>query len=142
MEVLLVLALLSFIAAATLMFSTGYFRGELLHSEKNTLTSLLQSARAKAMQNVDGTAHGVAINPNGLKEFVLFSGDSLDTADPSTRRTIALSGNFTLATSSLNEIVFSQLSGAVVISGDIVLLGTTKSNVSSTITVNYEGAIY
>ena len=142
LEVLLVLAMLGFIAATTLVFSIGYFQSEIQRTEEDTLIYLLQFARAKAMQNVDGTAHGVAIDPDGLKQFVLFSGNNFTSADPATMSTFDRSSNFILATSSSKEIVFSQLSGAVVESGDIVFIDATKSNVSSTITVNYEGAIY
>lgn len=142
MEVLMVLAMLGFIASATMMFSVGFFQSELLHTEESTLISVLQTARSKAMQNVNGVAHGVAIDPNGVPEFVIFSGSNFSTADVSTVQSISRSANFIIATSAVREIVFSQLSGEVVLPGEIVLIDSMRNSASTTITVNYEGAIY
>ena len=141
-EVLMVLAMLGFIASATVLFSLSFFQGELLHNEESTLVNLLHTARSKAMQNQDGAAHGVAIDPLGVNEYVLFSGNSFVNADPSTVQSIPRANNFTFATSSIKEIVFFQLSGEVETSGEIILIDTNKNNSSSTITINYEGAIY
>ena len=141
-EVLMVLAMLSFIASATVLFSLSFFQGELVRNEENTLVNLLHTARAKAMQNQDGVAHGVAIDPIGVNEYVLFSGNSFVNADPSTVQSIPRANSFAFATNSLKEIVFFQLSGEVKTGGEIIVINTNKNNSSSTITINYEGAIY
>lgn len=142
MEVLLVLAMLGFIASATLMASVGFYQSELLHTEEIALINLLHTVRANAMQNMGGVAHGVAIDPNGTPEFVIFSGTSFSAAEVSTVQSIPRSANFIIATSSIKEIVFSQLSGEVALSGEIVLIDSVRNFASTTIIVNYEGAIY
>ncbi|MES2966328.1 MAG: type II secretion system protein [Patescibacteria group bacterium] len=142
LEVLLVLAMLSFIAGSTLLFSVQYYQDEIIRVEETTLISLLQTARAQSMHNIDGQSHGVAVNPNNNNEYILFAGDSLATAEESTRLPVSHSDNIAIATSSLSEVVFSQLSGTVVENGEITLVDRNRPEVTSTLTINYEGAIY
>ncbi len=141
-EVLMVLAMLGIIASATVLFSISFFESELIYNEERTLVNLLHTARSRAMQNQEGTAHGLAIDPLGVNEYVLFSGSSFVGADPTLLQSIPRANNFTVATNSLKEIIFSQLSGTVKTSGEIKLIDGNRGNASSTITINYEGAIY
>ncbi len=138
-EVLMVLAMLGFIASATVLFSLSFFNSELLRDEESTLVSLLQTARSNAMHAIDGAAHGVAIDPYGVPEYVLFTGSTLTQA---TKKVAVPHADIVLiSTSSLAEIVFAPLSGVVYGAGQITLM-RPGSVASSTLTINYEGAIF
>lgn len=142
LEVLMVLAMLGFIASATVLFSLGFFQSEVLESEESLLISVLQTARSKAMHNMDGMSHGVVIDPYGAKEYIAFSGSNFSEADPLLFISIPRSASFFVATGSLTEIVFSQLSGEVVTEGMITLIDSNRNVAARNITINYEGAIY
>lgn len=141
-EVLVVLAMLAIIASITLFFSLNFYQRELLASERSLLISILQTARAKAMQNVAGMPHGVAINPANTHQYVVFVADSYEKAEKSTSLIIPYSPNIQFASSTPETIIFSQLSGQANYEGMIILKGGFLSGSSTIITINYEGAIY
>ena len=142
MEVLIVLAMLAIIASATLFFSISFFQREILDSERSQLVVILQTARAQSMQNIAGVKHGVAINPNNASQYVVFAGDSYAQADESELVAINHSPNIKFSTSTPIEIVFEQLSGQANYDGEITIYDVSRPGSSTTITINYEGAIY
>jgi prepilin-type N-terminal cleavage/methylation domain-containing protein len=142
LEVLLVLALLSFVAGVTLIFSVRSFQSAVLQSERDVLVMQLQTARALAMQNINNLPHGLAFNPAGHTGYVLFSGINFAFSDTSTQIRIPTKAGIVLPTSTPAEIVFTQLSGESSYDGTITLIEGQNALASTSIRINYEGAIY
>ena len=142
LEVLLVLAMLGIIAGSTILFSLGSYQSTLLQSERNTIVLQLQIARSEALQNIDNQPHGVAFNPASYSGYVLFSGVSFATSDPVTHIRVSQRAGIVLATSTPSEIIFTQLSGRTNFTGKVTLLDSMRTSASTSITINYEGAIY
>ena len=142
MEVLLVLAMLSVIASTTLLFSFSSYQSTLLQAEHETVVTQLQIARAQAQQTKYGLPHGLAFNPAGYAGYVLFSGNSFAVSDTISHVRIPSRAGIATATSTPVEIVFAQLSGSSNFAGEITLHDSIRSSASTTITINYEGAIY
>lgn len=142
MEVLLVLALLSIIASATLFFSSSYYQSKSFMSERDTLISAFTAARTHAMSNKYGVVHGVAINPPGFVGYVVFAGNDFTSSDLSTQTKFASSYAVSFDVSTPEEIIFSQLSGDSSFVGDIKLFDVSRANASTSILINSEGAFY
>ena len=141
LEVLLVMAMIAIIASATILFSMSSYTRQVLLSEQNQLVRVLQTARAESMQNKNQTPHGVAIDPDGYMGYVFFNGSTYETSALDTRIQIPRSGHIQFATSSVQEVVFLQVSGVVNNPGRVTLIDRHTS-ASTTIIINYEGAIY
>lgn len=141
-EVLVVLMMLSVVASITLFVSMSFYSQNLLLAQRSELISLLQTVRAQALQNIDNKAHGLAINVSGGNEYLLFSGSNLATSDTESQILIPYDSRFRFATDTPTEIVFSQLSGESNYEGEILMFDSFRSQVTATITINYEGAIY
>lgn len=139
-EILVVLSIITMLVAVTLFFDANNYRGESFRAERNNLVVALQTARADALNNIDQSKHGVAINPSGFKGYVIFEGDSYAASNPVTRTKIPASYPITLASSSPSEVLFTQLSGNADYSGEIVLKDTQR-NATTSIVINYEGKI-
>jgi prepilin-type N-terminal cleavage/methylation domain-containing protein len=139
-EVLLVLALVSMIVGLTLFFDVNSYRGDAFHAERNILVVALQSARADALNNINQSRHGVAINPDGYSGYVIFEGNEYASSDSAQRKEIPASYPITLDSTSPNEVVFKQLSGDTTFSGELILLDSLR-NTSTTISINNEGKI-
>lgn len=142
MEVLLVLAMLSIIASSTMIFSMSMYQSALLHAERSSMVTLLQTARAYAMQNKFGMAAGVAIDPVGFEGYVLFNGNDFVTSDVTSRVLVQHLTNVTVLPGAPTQIIFSQLSGESNYDGEVVLQDTSRGNARTSITINYAGAIY
>lgn len=121
------------------VLSLGLFSGmDALHSsysrsERDTVVSLLQKARSRALANIDGVPWGVCYHA-ATKAYVLFSGSTCDPTAASSEATPAGAG-VSVAWSA--PVIFAQLSGSN--SGAQIVL--TQQNKVSTTTVNYEGTI-
>jgi hypothetical protein len=94
-----------------------------------------------SMQNKTQVPHGLAIDPGGFVGYVLFSGTSLASADSSTQVQIPRSSYIVFSSSAPVQVVFSQLSGDADYSGNFYLIDKNTS-ASTSLTINYEGAIY
>lgn len=140
-EVLIVMFMVAVIASATLIFSYTFYQRQLLTAEKSSLILLLQSARANAMQNVGEQDHGVAIDPQGYKGYVVFRGHSFDDSDETLRIYVPRGNNFSFSSNSPETIVYKQLSGDSNVNTKFELI-SDQSGASTTVTINYEGAIY
>lgn len=141
MEVLLVLAMLTIIASVTMIFSMSMYQSSLLAAERSSLVSVLQTARAHSMQNKLGLAAGVAFDPTGFDGYVLFEGGDFVTSDINTRVPVAHQINISVVLGAPAQIVFTQLSGEASYDGGIILQDTSR-NASTSIAINYEGALY
>ncbi|MBY0537883.1 prepilin-type N-terminal cleavage/methylation domain-containing protein [Patescibacteria group bacterium] len=140
-EVLIVMSMVAVIASATMLFSYNYYENQLLTTEKGNLILLLQSARANAMQNVGEQDHGVAIDPSGYQGYVVFVGNNFDDSDESLHVYVPRAENFSFSANYPEVIIFEQLSGESNIDSEFEL-NSTHSGASTTVTINYEGAIY
>lgn len=132
-EVIIVLAILVVISG--LAFSAGYglYRSQPLVSEKDSLVSLLRRARAKAMNNINQSDHGVFI---GSSKYTVFQGGSYAGRDAELDEEFPRLAGATLE--GPTEIVFSALEGAANTSGTIAI-STASGRVETS--VNYEGRI-
>ena len=140
-EVLLVLAMTGILLSGTLFFTNNYYRDTALQNERQLLMSLLYTARAEAMNNIDGKPHGVAFFPDEFSGYVLFTGHDYESSDDSTRKMIPANYPINLSASSPTSITFDQLSGDANYSGDLILIDTNRSNATTLITINYAGKI-
>lgn len=139
-ETLVVVSILTMLAGASLFFDVNNFRGTAFNSEMANLATALQTARANALNNVNQSEHGVAINPTGYVGFVIFEGSSYATRD--TARDSKIPSMYTIAVepSSPTEVVFTQLSGIASPAGDLTLRDPQR-DMTRTIGINYEGRI-
>lgn len=139
-EVLVVLALLGIVLGSTLFFTADTYQRTAFLSERDSLVSLLQTARGKALNNVNQRRHGVALYPVGYRGYVLFEGDTFISSDLASRTFTPASYEVTIDVASSVEIVFEQLSGNASYDGQIILIDQNRMATTS-IFVNYEGAI-
>lgn len=140
-EVLIVMSMVAVLASATMLFSYNFYSIQLLVAEKESLILLLQTARANAMQNMYEQDHGVAINPQGYQGYVVFRGESFEDSDESVRMYVPRDGSISFSTNSPEVIIFEQLSGESNTNTQFRLKNSNFES-STTITINYEGAIY
>ncbi len=135
------LAIVGTLLSGTLFFTNNYYRDMSLQNERRLLISLLYTARADAMNNINEMPHGVAFFPAGFSGYVLFSGNDYDLSNPSTRKMIPTSYPVILETTSPAFITFDQLSGDANYDGELVLIDNNRSNATTGITINYAGKI-
>ncbi|MDO8548204.1 MAG: prepilin-type N-terminal cleavage/methylation domain-containing protein [bacterium] len=141
MEMLIVMGIILVIASAPLFIDLTSYRADAFRAERSAVVTLLQKARADALNNINQQAHGVAFfPPDHQKSYVVFEGDSYAASDPATRE--VSDGNYlvTFGAGSPSEVAFTQLDGSANFSGDIVLVDTQRA-ATTTITINHEGAI-
>ena len=129
-EILVVIAIFTLLIGLGLFMSMEAYRGFSFHSEQDTVVSVLQKARSRAMANIDQTAWGVCyISPN----YVIFKGSTCTVAGSDL---IPANPSVTIAGLS-GGIIFSQLAGTS--TGGVITV--TQNNRVSTTTINYEGTI-
>ena len=139
-EVLVVIGLLTVIFGSSLFFDVNTFRGDAFRAERANLVTALETARADALNNINQSKHGVAINPSGTAGYVIFEGENYATSRLITRVTIPAAYKISLASTSPSEVVFSQLSGDTGWSGELILVDNERQATTS-IVINYEGKI-
>ncbi len=145
-ELLIVISIITILGGMTLFFDVNAYRGDAFRAERTILTIALQTARADALNNMHQKKHGVKINPTGYAGYVIFEGDSFAVSDVSTRTYIPSSYQVIVGAGSVNEIVFSQLSGDALCGGSStcdtnIVLVDPERNASTTIAINHEGKI-
>jgi prepilin-type N-terminal cleavage/methylation domain-containing protein len=142
-EILVVLGMLSLLAAFTLFIGTDSYRGYSFRNERDTIVSILQKARSQAMSNVclgsgctGGEPHGVHFASG---QYVIFQGSSFNPSDPNNE--VRISGyNLDLTGSTMTDVIFTQLSGEATPTGAIRLTDP-NTNHTSDITINSAGQI-
>jgi Tfp pilus assembly protein FimT len=135
-EVLVVIAIIALIAALGLYMSISTLHGTFRRSEAATIVSLLQSARSRALANIDQSKWGVCYDdPN----YEIFKGSicGANIADSiGANQQVAKESNF----SKTNPyVVFSQLGATTTNTSDIVVV--EEDGRKTTISLNYEGTI-
>jgi len=131
-EIMVVLGLVGVIAALSVAVSFNSLGRSSVHTERDTLVSLLWVARTKSLANVDQSAHGVHIEAN---TFTVFTGDTYSASDPKNRVTPR---NTAISISGPSDIKFLQLTGDVAGAGTITLSGVGSTQ---TIEINDAGRI-
>lgn len=149
-EVLVVISIIVIASAFSGFINLDSYRGYSFRSERNTLVSALQHARAQAIANIchgtscnDGRSQGVAIRPddNGSSYVIFQSGAiSQEYAQRDSDFDVFLESSKNIVTGgSISGVVFTQLSGNVANPGNIIL--TDNAGHTSTISINSEGQI-
>lgn len=139
-ETLIVLGTVSFLIGLAVFINLDMYRGGAFRAEQSTIITMLQTARADALNNVDQIQHGVALYPpDHPRSYVLFEGPGYTTDNP-TNQVIDASYPVTVDDGSQSIIVFDQLSGDVEYPGTIVLIDPQRG-LSSQIAINSEGRI-
>jgi prepilin-type N-terminal cleavage/methylation domain-containing protein len=141
-EFLIVVAILSVVGGAGLVYGMDAFRAGAFRSDRATLHALLWRARSQAMNCVclgsgcaDARPHGVYIN-SALGTYTLFQGESYATRDAEVDYVVAASPVVTR--SGISEVVFAARTAIPNVLGDIVLSGGGRV---STTTIGQEGRI-
>jgi prepilin-type N-terminal cleavage/methylation domain-containing protein len=134
-EVLVVLGVFAAVAAFSLFMGIDAIaRGSAL-SERDTLVSLLTSARTAGLANINERPHGVRIDAT---HFTRFEGVSYDSF-PSTRKSVPRNAAVSVSGPALPvDIVFSQLAATTTGYATITL---TEAPASYTVDINSMGRI-
>ncbi len=140
-EVLVVIGLISIAAGIGLLFSLDSYRSSSFYTERNSLVSLLQHARAQAQHQVceggsckTGVSHGVSIQ---LQGYVVFQGPDYATREREYDAFIERDSPITIH--GLKDVVFESESGNVITTGAIVLIDSAKHR--SEISIGSQGQI-
>lgn len=140
-EILVVVGMTVMIMSFGLFFDLDSFRQHSFQADRDTLISLLQHARSRAVSNIcygatciDGKPHGVRIEN---EQYIVFQGSSYALRDQAFDT--ILEANEGIGHSGLEEVVFSQLTGEAT-SGDIILSDSMTTR-TSTISISTEGQI-
>lgn len=108
-EILVVLAIVGVIFLAGAFVDLNSLHREILTTEQTILVSLLESARNRAMNNLEHSKHGIHIDEDF---FVLFVGSDYtpeDNLNEKTKRNKNIS--ITTVPENINEVIFDQISG-------------------------------
>lgn len=133
LEVMIILAIFAVLFSYVFGVGVEFYQSQLLISERDTVLSLLRSARARAMNNIDQSSHGLYIDSN---QYVVYEG--LSYALRSQTYDEAFPHSLGIAISGPSDVNFSSSDGSSNVSGTVALsTGAGKSNIS----VNYEGRI-
>ncbi len=142
-EILIVMGLITMIAAFGLFISMDVYRGNTIHSEKNIVISVLQKARSRTINNINERKHGVrfGISPDctdGQRCYILFEGNNW--ASATNKEEIPASHDLVIdngAGGPAPDVIFSQLT-AETTNATVRMMGGAKT---FKITVNAEGGI-
>jgi prepilin-type N-terminal cleavage/methylation domain-containing protein len=150
-EILVVMSLLVIIGALTTFANFDVWRSYNFRGESSLLVSVLQKARSQSINNIclgsgctDGRPHGVYIQND---KYTIFQGSDWNNHDDAMDEDFEASSNISSASSTINEVVFGQLSATTsfphhtdLTEGEIIL-NETDGFRSETISINNEGRI-
>ncbi|MCX6759554.1 MAG: prepilin-type N-terminal cleavage/methylation domain-containing protein [Candidatus Nealsonbacteria bacterium] len=150
-EIIVVMSLLAAIGALTAFANFDVWRGYTFRGECDLLISVLQKARSQSVNNIclgssctDGRPHGVYIQSD---KYTIFQGSDWDHRDVAIDEDFEANSKVSSASSTISEVVFSQLSGDAsfpqspgLIEGKIILNEIDGFH-SETISINNEGRI-
>lgn len=132
-EILMVAAIIVFLAGLGLFFGIDFYKNYAFYSERNILVGILEKARNQALNNIGQSNHGVYFQTSN---YVIFQGNSYASRNSAYDQIIPASS--LINRSGLQEIVFNQLNGESSATGDVILSG---GNHTSIISINNEGGI-
>jgi len=131
-EILVVVAIIALLASVGTIMGFDTIGRASVHSERDLFVSLLTSARARALANVNESAHGIQINTNDFTIFeVPLSGVVTN------QRVIARSSNITIAVGT--SIIFDQLRANV--STGVGSYTMSDGTQTASVIINSEGRI-
>lgn len=130
-EIIVVMAIFSALAVMAAFFDSTFYRGNSFGTDYDVFVAVVQRVRAKAINNINESKHGVYIDSD---KYVLFEGDDYGSAVA----TEEISRNENIAIAGASEIVFSQLSGDSNFSGSVILSDGFRT---ATMLINDEGQI-
>ncbi len=141
-EIVIVMAIFSILAVSLLFLDLNNFRGDSFRAEVTTIGTLLQTARANSLNNIDQAPHGVAFFPFDYPHsYVLFEGESYGLRDATRDQVFDASYPILFAATAPTEVVFSQLSGDAPITSISMKDSQRPAVPSRFITINSEGGI-
>ena len=130
-EVIVVMAIFSALVGMSAFFDLTFYRGSSFNSDYDVFIAVLQRSRARAVNNINGSKHGLYIDSD---KYILFQGDDYATATAAEE----ISRNPDISYTGAVEVVFNQLSGDSSFGGKIVLSDGFKT---ATVSFNNEGQI-
>ncbi len=133
-EILIGIAIMAGLASFGFFIAMNQYRAYVLESDWDTAASLLQTARSRAMNNINGSDHGFYFAEN---DFIVFQGASYASRNGDYDEIIPRST--LVSVSGPEEIVFKRLRGDIDVSGTLITLSNGER--SRTITLNNEGLI-
>jgi len=131
-EIVVVMGIFSLIFCLGTFASFSSYNRYVFNSEKETLVTLLYSARSRALNNISGFSHGVHIDKEG---YTIFKGETYDEDDPGN---LLVERNNVIHIEGISEVVFAALSGNPNVVGEIVV---TKGEQTGSIFIENEGKI-
>jgi len=139
-EILVTLAIFVLMAGIGLFMSFEAYRGATRRSERDTIVSLLEKARSRAMANTDQSEWSVCYDAG---DYIIAKGATCD--DSTAYDRIEANAGVVAASDfsdfeSPNEIIFAQLTGNVV-AAPYTIEVVQEGNPPEEITINYEGRI-
>jgi prepilin-type N-terminal cleavage/methylation domain-containing protein len=133
-EILIVMAILITLIGLGVFMSMDSYRAYLSRSERDTVVSLLQRTRSRAMANVYQTPWGMCyIVPN----YIVFRGTTCTAGAATNETTPGNSSAVLTGLTSVSPVVFSQIAGTTT----AATITVTENARVSTIGINYEGTI-
>ncbi len=140
LEVLVVMGIFVLGSGFALLFSLETLRGTTFRGDRDLFVSLLQRARAQAINNVcistctEGKPHGVAVVGN---TYVLFEGNSY--ASRTTASDSVFESSRAVARAGDTEVLFGQLTGTTSVQKLFTLSDAERTSV---VTVEINGRIH
>lgn len=134
LEILIGISIIAGLASFGFFIALGQYRAYVLESDWKTAASMLQTARSRAMNNINGSGHGFYFDAD---DFVIFQGPSYAGRDPDYDERSPKSVIITVT--GPEEIVFNRLRGNLAAGSGTVTLSNGER--SRTITLNNEGLI-
>lgn len=124
-EILVTIAISTIILSIGAFANVNLFTKEIARSEESTLVAVLQKARSRAMNNIDGVKHGVRIE-NGSDYYIIYEfpySSSSSTNQKIWREKKIDVQDGDIVTGGVGYVVFDQLSGETT-AGTITLVDT------------------
>lgn len=128
------LAITAFFLAIGIFLSADLYKSSLFRADADTIGSVLQRARSRAVNNINESPHGVHVTTS---DYTIFEGITFDSSDPK-NEFIPIGSGYSFTPATPFDIVFEQLSGEADFNGDIVITNTSKT---TTVNINNEGRI-
>ncbi len=133
-EILIVMAIVSFIAIIGIIVSIDTYNRYIFRSDLDKTVALLQKARSSAMSNINEKEYGVYLEDSS--NLIFFRGSTFDPSD-SFNYKVEKSKTATSTNSCSDEVVFQRLTGKTT-ACEIVI---TEGNKVATTTINNQGGI-
>ncbi len=138
-QVLVVVAMLSILAAVSSPYYIQFQYKQRLHSSAEALLSDIRLVQGKAMQQMEDDQWGVHISDSD-KAYVLFYGGTYNSTEANN---MSISYVNSVSISPDQDIVFDPVTGAPTSGSDVtVTVSSSSLSETRTITINSEGMTY